>query len=164
MKTASGVAITLGNEQDIDSWMALVERVKSSFPGLETPAALAEHKATVLHFMGRGEALCAKERGRVVGALLFSRESRMLCFLAVEPACRRRHIAETLVTRLLALLPEGDVSVTTYREGAAEGIAARALYQRMGFAPGRLMEEFGAPVQEFVLERQTGARGAAGRE
>ena len=46
-----------------------------------------------------------------------------------------------------------DISVTTYRDGVPEGIAARAFYKRMGFVEGKLTEEFGSPVQEFVLKR-----------
>lgn len=34
------------------------------------------------------------------------------------------------------------VTVTTYREGAPEGIAARAFYQKLGFAPGKLTVEY----------------------
>lgn len=49
--------------------------------------------------------------------------------------------------------PEKNVVVTTYREGVPQGIAARAFYKRMGFVEGRLTEEFGSPVQEFVLLR-----------
>ena len=41
------MTIELGTEQDIDSWMNLVEKVKDSFPGLETREALNEHKNTV---------------------------------------------------------------------------------------------------------------------
>ena len=46
-----------------------------------------------------------------------------------------------------------DIFVTTYRDGVPEGIAARAFYKRMGFVEGKLTEEFGSPVQEFVLKR-----------
>ena len=49
--------------------------------------------------------------------------------------------------------PQGDVVVTTYREGVSEGIAARAFYKHLGFSEGKLKEEFGSPVQEFVLVR-----------
>ncbi len=34
--------IQLGTEQDIDHWMKLVEKVRDSFPGLETEEALNE--------------------------------------------------------------------------------------------------------------------------
>ena len=46
-----------------------------------------------------------------------------------------------------------DIIVTTYREGVPEGIAARAFYKRLGFIEGKLTEEFGSPVQEFILKR-----------
>ena len=46
-----------------------------------------------------------------------------------------------------------NVVVTTYREGVPEGIDARAFYKHLGFAEGKLTEEFGCPVQEFVLIR-----------
>lgn len=67
---------------DLDGWMALVESVKDAFPGLQTPEALTDHRATVSEFIGRGEAICAVENEP--------------CFLAASPEYRRRHIAERL--------------------------------------------------------------------
>ena len=148
------MTIALGTRQDIDSWMRLVEKVRDSFPGLETREALDGHRRTVLEFMESGGAICAKEQAEVVGALLFSREHNMLCFLAVDAQHRRQHIAENMVSYMLTMMDShSDISVTTYREGVPEGEAARAFYQRMGFTPGKLTEEFGSPVQEFVLKR-----------
>lgn len=61
-----------------------------------------------------------------------------------------------LVTYMLGLLDANkNVVVTTYRERAPEGIAARAFYKHLGFAEGALAEEFGSPVQEFVLYRSS---------
>ena len=146
--------ISLARPCEIDRWMALVDQVKAAFPGLETPEAMAEHRSTVLGFMERNAALCAKINGNIVGALLFSREDSVLCFLAVDPACRRQHIAEKLVRCMFTFLDANrDVRVTTYREGAPECLAARAFYRHLGFVEGRLTEEFGSPVQEFVLKR-----------
>lgn len=146
--------IELGRECDIDGWMHLVDQVKDSFPGLETQEALEEHRRTVLGFMSREAAVCAKSNGQIVGTLLFSRDDHMLCFLAVDEAHRRQHIAEKMVAYMLPLMePDKDVVVTTYREGVPEGAVARAFYKRLGFAEGRLTEEFGSPVQEFVLKR-----------
>ena len=148
------MTVELGTEQDIGPWMDLVEKVKDAFPGLETAEALNEHRNTVLDFMGRDGAICAKQQGEIVGALLFSRENRMLCFLAVDAEHRRQHIAEKMVAYMLTKMdPRCDISVTTYREGVPEGIAAREFYKRIGFTEGRLTEEFGSPVQEFVLRR-----------
>ena len=146
--------IGLGSVCEIEQWMRLVNRVRENFPGLETQEALDAHRDTVLDFMRRKSAIRAKERERIVGALLFSRELHMLCFLAVDAEYRRQHIAEKMVSRMLARMDPGkEVTVTTYREGVPEGEAARAFYKRLGFVAGRLSEAFGSPVQEFVLKR-----------
>lgn len=76
--------IELGRECDIDNWMNLVDKVKGSFPGLETKENLDEHRDTVLDFMSKQSAICAKIKDKIVGALLFSKEHNMLCFLAVD--------------------------------------------------------------------------------
>ncbi len=148
--------IELATKGNIDHWMALVDKVKGSFPGLETEKTIAEHRKTVLEFMDKGGAICAKEEGRIVGTLLFSRQTNTLCFLAVDAEYRRRHIAKKMVSYMLTFMDAGkDITVTTYRADVPEGIPARKFYQRMGFAEGKLTEEFGGPVQEFVLKRQT---------
>ena len=145
--------IVLGKECEIENWMRLVYKVKDSFPGLETKEALEEHRNTVLNFMRRNAAICAKDADQIVGALLFSREEQMLCFLAVDADYRRQHIAEKMVNYMLTFLDFGkEVVVTTYREGVPEGAAARAFYKRLGFSEGKLTEEFGSPVQEFRLK------------
>lgn len=147
------ISINYGNPNDIDPWMHLVHTVSSSFPGLETEGALTEHRRTVLDFMDRQEAICAKQDGGLVGILLFSRENNMLCFLAVDPIYRRQHIAEKLFRFMLPQMDADEpITVTTYREGVPEGIAARAFYQKLGFVPGKLTAEFGSEVQEFVLD------------
>lgn len=149
-----GMKIELGRACDIDGWMKLVEQAKGGFPGLETSKAMAEHRNTVLAFMSGDSAICAKDGGSIVGVLLFSKENSMLCFLAVDPRCRRQHIAEKMVSLMLTLMePERDIVVTTYREGVPEGIAARAFYKRLGFSGGKLTWEFGSPVQELILKR-----------
>lgn len=146
--------IGFGRECDIDSWMQLVNKVKESFPGLETKEALDEHRNTVLDFMSKQSAICAKSKDKIVGTLLFSKEQNMLCFLAVDEEYRRQHIAEQMVSYMLTYMDaKKEVVVTTYREGVPEGAAARAFYKRLGFVEGRLTEEFGSPVQEFVLKR-----------
>ena len=150
----NGMKIILGNECDIDSWMELVNKVKENFPGLETKEALDEHRDTVLDFIRKDSAICAKSNDKLVGVLLFSRDNNMICFLAVDNEYRRKHIAEKMLSYMLTFLDaEKDVVVTTHREGIPEGIAARAFYKHIGFVEGRLTEEFGSPVQEFVLVR-----------
>lgn len=146
--------IKLGNKSDIDSWMNLVKKVKDDFPGLETAEDLSEHRNTVLDFMDKDSAICARSQNKITGALLFSKNDNMLCFLAVDPEYRRQHIAEKMVSYMLTFMDSrSDIFVTTYRDGVPEGIAARAFYKRLGFAEGKLTEEFGSPAQEFILKR-----------
>lgn len=146
--------IRLAQAQDIDAWMALAEQVRDVFPGLETAEAMEEHRATVLRFIKNSSAVCGAEADRMAGILLFSRESGQLCFLAVDPSYRRQHIARKMVSLMLTQIDEGkDITVTTYREDDPNGQAARAFYKRLGFSEGKLTEEFGCPVQEFILKR-----------
>ena len=146
--------IIFGTPPDLDGWMELVDKVKEDFPGLETEEALEAHRKTVQEFMKCRSAICAIEDGRVVGALLFSREENTLCFLAVDPSFRRQHIAAGMASFMLPLMDsERDITVTTYREGDPAGASARAFYKSLGFTEGGLTEEFGSPVQEFVLKR-----------
>ncbi|MGN1000058.1 MAG: GNAT family N-acetyltransferase [Faecousia sp.] len=141
-----------GTALDIESWMELVRQVRWNFPGLETQAALEDHRQTVLRFMGEKRALCVKENGRIIGVLLFSKTHNMICCLAVDPAHRRNGIASALLSKALAELDRSkDIIVTTFRENDEKGTAPRGLYKRFGFAEGKLMVEFGYPVQEFVL-------------
>ena len=146
--------IRLAGTGDTAGWLALVEQVRDSFPGLESREAMEEHRKTVLAFLARDEAICAVDGGRLVGALLFSKKAGMLCFLAVDERFRRRHIAADMTAYMLTFLPpEQEITVTTYREGTPQGAAARAFYKGLGFTEGELTEEFGSPVQVFRWNR-----------
>ncbi len=146
--------IELATERNIDNWMDLVGKVKGSFPGLETQKALEEHRNTVLEFINKSAAICAKIDNRIVGILLFSKETNMICFLAVDAEYRRQHIAEKMFSYMLTFMDsEKDIIVITYRDDVPEGISARMFYNKMGFVESKLTEEFGSPVQEFVLKR-----------
>ena len=145
--------IRIANECDIDGWMNLVSKVRDSFPGLETKEALDGHKDTVLGFIRKESAICARIEDKIVGVLLLSKDNNMLCFLAVDPEYRRQHIAEKMFRFILPRMSAGKpITVTTYRDGVPEGVAARAFYQKLGFVPGQMTAEFGSTVQEFVMD------------
>ncbi len=147
--------VHFGQKEDIDQWMKLVTKVSDNFPGLETEEALEEHKKTVLKFMGKDQALCVKEDGRIIGVILFSRGRNMICCLAVDPDYRRAGIASAMLDKALSELDRTqDITVTTFREDDTKGTAPRALYKKFGFVEGELVEEFGYPNQVFVLNRR----------
>ena len=146
--------IRLAQAQDIDGWMALIEPLRAVFPGLETAAAMEEHRSAVLHFIENSAAVCAVQEGRIAGALLFSAQRGELCFLAVDPAFRRRGIGRELISFLLSRMEEGrDISLITYPADDPNGQAARAFYRHLGFSAGRMTCAFGRPAQEFILRR-----------
>lgn len=141
-----------GKSACIDSWMQLVRKVRCNFPGLETEELLKEHKQTVLKFMDKKQALCIRDHGTVVGALLFSRSRNMICCLAVDPAYRKQGLASILLRKALDELDRSqEITVSTFRENDEKGIAARALYRKFGFREAELTEEFGYPNQVFAL-------------
>lgn len=78
-----------GVPEDIEQWMCLVTQVRWNFPGLETQEKLNEHRATVLKFMGKRQAICVKEKNEIAGVMLLSRGHNMICCLAVSPEYRR---------------------------------------------------------------------------
>ena len=146
------MVLEFGTDSDIDEWMKLVKEISPSFPGLETEEAIREHRETVLRFFGKRQALCVKDDGKIVGVILFSRGHNMICCLGVSPSKRRRGIASVLLEKALGQLDgTKDISVTTFRDGDERGTAPRALYRRFGFTEDELCEEFGYPVQRFVL-------------
>ena len=144
-----GVTVCCAVLEDIPGWFELVSGVSEDFPGLD----MEEYAKTLVANIDRRTALCAKADGETAGVLLFSPEERMLSFLAVKPGFRRRGAASALFGEMLRLMPEGDISVTTYREGDPKGYVSRALYRKLGFEPEELLTEFDYPVQRFVLYR-----------
>lgn len=141
-----------GTPADLPQWMALVRRLRRSFPGLETEEALAEHALLVARFMQEGRALCTKSEGRITGVILFSRRHNQICCLGVDPAHRRGGLASALMHAALEQMDTAsDISVSTFRDGDPKGTAPRALYRSLGFEPAELVTELNYPCQRFVL-------------
>ena len=119
--------VEYGTSLDIESWMELVQSVSWNFPGLETEAAIEDHRKTVLRFMSENRALCVKDDENVVGVLLLSKKHNMICCLAVAPEYRRKGIASALLEKALAELDSSrDITVTTFRDNDEKGIAPRS--------------------------------------
>lgn len=144
--------VEYGTSLDIESWMELVQSVSWNFPGLETEAAIEDHRKTVLRFMSENRALCVKDDENVFGVLLLSKKHNMICCLAVAPEYRRKGIASALLEKALSELDRSkDITVTTFRDNDEKGIAPRGLYKQYGFTEEKLMVENDYPVQRFVL-------------
>lgn len=133
-------------DQDIDSWMELLESVKDNFPGLDLKA----YKEGLKMSIARQEALTAKNSGKVVGALAFSKDDTEIVFLAVHPEYRKMGIAQNLIRKMMLSFQQGtQISVVTYRDGDPQGLAARNLYLNFGFECGELLTVFEYPCQRL---------------
>lgn len=144
-----------GVPEDIENWMGLVNRISWNFPGLETQEKLDEHRAAVLRFMSKRQAICVKAGDEITGVMLFSRGHNMICCLGVSPDYRRRGIASMLMDEALRNLDRTrDISVCTFRADDEKGIAPRAFYEKYGFIEGVLVEAMGYPNQEYILKSE----------
>lgn len=141
-----------GVPEDIEHWMKLVTQIRWNFPGLETQQSLDEHKATVLKFMGKRQAICVKVSQEIVGIMLFSRGHNMICCLGVSPNYRRCGIASMLIDEALRNLDKTkEISVNTFRANDEKGLAPRALYEKYGFIEDEFVEAMGYPTQKYIL-------------
>jgi ribosomal protein S18 acetylase RimI-like enzyme len=138
--------------EELPSWIELVHLVAWNFPGLETEALLEEYKNTVIKNINCKSAICAVCGSKVIGILLFSTKYNMLCCMAVHPEYRRKGIAKSMINEMMKNLDlHRDITVDTFREEDPKGIAPRALYTSLGFAPDELIVNLGYPNQKFVL-------------
>ena len=144
--------------EDIENWMSLVTQVRWNFPGPETQEKLNEHRATVLKFMDKRQAICIKDENEIAGVMLFSRGHNMICYLAVSPEYRRRGVASILMDEVLTNLDRTkEISVSTFRADDEKGTAPRALYEKYHLSPDDDYPEFkyyeGLPyLNDFYLE------------
>lgn len=149
----TAINIAYAKEENLSSWMSMVETVKWNFPGLETEEKEIEYKNTVKKNIDRGTAICALFGNMVVGILLFSIKHNMLCCMAVHPEFRRKHIASKMVKVMLDRMDKNrSIVVETFREEDEKGTAPRAFYKKTGFEEGELcFFENGYPEQRFYL-------------
>jgi ribosomal protein S18 acetylase RimI-like enzyme len=139
--------IGFAQTDDISAWLALVEDVQAYFPGLD----MQVYRSALSRRIDERSALTARENGELIGALLFSRTSGELEFLAVHPRFRGKGTATALIRHMLRLFPGGSrLTVVTFRETDEKGREARKLYHKIGFVPGRLLTVFEYPCQEFA--------------
>ena len=134
--------------EDIPGWMTFIRTVKAHFPGLNE----AEYEGQLAGYIQRGEAWVYRDGKTIAAALLLSKGRQEIDSLDVSPKYRRHGLAARLVETAAAQFPVGTLlSVTSYREGDPQGMAARALYKYLGFSEGALTEAFGRPCQIWTL-------------
>jgi len=140
--------VRLANLADVPHWMDLVEKVKDSFLGL----IMAEYEQILRGKILENLAIVACDGETLVGNLLYSIEEKELEFLAVSPDFRKQGAATAMIQKMFSSFkPNDQVTVVTYREGDAQGYAARKLYEGLGFKAGDLITMFEYPCQKFTV-------------
>lgn len=133
------VKIKYAEEEQISSWMSLVEILRDNFPGLETKQKIEAYKETLLKNIERKTAICALFGNMVVGVLLFSKKHNKICCMGVHPEFRRKKIASLMVKEMfLHMDKKRPIVVETFREEDEKGEAPRAFYKTLGFQEGEL--------------------------
>jgi len=154
-KEDSAIKVVYAKEENLSSWMSMLEIVKWNFPGLETEEKVNEYKNTVRKNMDRETAICTLFGNVVVGILLFSTKYNMLCCMAVHPEFRRKHIGSKMIHIMLQKMDKSrPVVVETFRNEDEKGKAPRAFYKNIGFEEGEVcLFENDYPEQKFYLKK-----------
>jgi len=142
--------------EDIPGWMKLVESTRYSFPGMNT----GDHEKELTVRIENHEAWVFRDEGRILAAMLYSKNNGSIDFLAVDHDHRRNGFAAKLIETAAAQMPVGtELSVVTYRENDIGGKAAVAFYRALGFMPGEEFTLFNYPCQKYTVTVPDGPLG-----
>ena len=121
----------LADYDDISSWLEIVREVEPLF------GPMAKFGLTLRHKIEDRSALCVRnDCGVVAGGLLLggTPPDNWIRWLAVRQSARRHGVATNLIqTALSRWATPCIVSLATFGADNAEGLPARALYERLGF-------------------------------
>ncbi len=133
---------------DIDDWMELVSFTIDGYPRLNK----SEYLENLNRYIADKKALILRDEGMAVGVMGFSAEAGSIDFFAVHPQYRNLGIAKIFLDKLTDELLSGkEIILSTYRADDKADTGYREEYVRLGFAEKELLEEYGYPVQRFVL-------------
>jgi GNAT superfamily N-acetyltransferase len=121
---------------DIDSWMALAREVEPLF------GPMPKFDLTLKAKIAESAALCVRGGDQVVGGVLLGGEppDNWVRWLAVRSGERRKGAGGALLHAVLRRCPGPcSISLATFGAENPDGAAARRLYERFGFVPGKML-------------------------
>lgn len=143
--------IRLAEPSDIPSWMELMRMVIDGYPCLDETQYLEELRSRI----SEKEALILKEGDMAIGIMAFSDQAGSIDFFGVHRQYRNCGIQKLFLDKLIQeLLPNREISTTTFREHDKADTGYRDELKRLGFAERELLTEFGYPTQRFVFVPQ----------
>jgi AraC-like DNA-binding protein len=142
-------SVAVATTQDLPDWLALTRAGVDMLPTLGEP----EHARVVTATMAEQRALLLRADGVAVGALALSRDGATIDLLLTHPLTRRTGALARLIGVARDVVGHGvALSTTTYRAGDRADTGHHADLQRLGFALGERLTEFGYPTQRMYLD------------
>lgn len=140
--------ICFAKDEDIPLWMELVRLIVDGYPHLNEE----EYREILKQSIREKRALILKQKKTAVGVMMINYETGCIEFFGVHPLYRKSGIAKMFLDRVMnELLPDKEISITTFREGDKADTGYREAYKALGFAESELLVEFGYPTQKMVL-------------
>lgn len=140
--------IYFAEKQDIDAWMELVRLAIDGYPHLDETDYIQKLNTCI----EQRQALIMKNGNAAIGIMAFSYDTGSIDFFGIHPQYRKSGIAKMFLDKLMEdILPEKEISVTTFRDGDRADTGYREALKKLGFAERELLVEFGYPTQRFVL-------------
>ncbi len=140
--------IYFAEKQDIDAWMELVHLAIDGYPHLDETDYIQKLNTCI----EQRQALIMKNGNVAIGIMAFSYDTGSIDFFGIHPQYRKSGIAKMFLDKLMEdILPEKEISVTTFRDGDRADTGYREALKKLGFAERELLVEFGYPTQRFVL-------------
>ena len=152
------------NENDLPAWYALATEVSAIFQHPADMGTELKSRNSGLGAVNRYAMLTAVDymSGNNIGFICFSREKNNITWFAVSEQYRGKGAGSRLLkTALRQLDTTKDISVDTFVDGYAPGMAARALYQKFGFAEKRVFEHDELQRSEMVYPAKNEKRGGS---
>lgn len=132
---------------DISVWIDFVSIVIDGFPCFDEE----KHLKWLRKSVERRQAFIMRDKEVVIGVAACSRAMGRIDFLGVHPQYRQSGAIQAFLDFIACNILEGQISITTFREGDKADNGQRAAYKRLGFAEAELLTEFGYPTQRLVL-------------
>ncbi len=149
-----GRKITIAAMHDLERWLALCDRVKGEFHGIDLRNDESYRNAVVKN-IERGSAVFVAEGERIIGAMIYSTRSKHIGWIAVDPEYRRQGIGAALVAYFFDRFGDTEVlTVKTFLKSDVSGPRAHGFYESMGFIAEETEEDrenlnAGHPFQVF---------------
>lgn len=140
--------ICFAKDEDIPLWMELVRLIVDGYPHLNEE----EYREILKQSIKEKRALILKQKKTAVGVMMINYETGCIEFFGVHPLYRKSGIAKMFLDKVMnELLPDMEISITTFREGDKADTGYRETYKALGFAESELLVEFGYPTQKMVF-------------